>query len=136
MNKELNIDLFKKIRAAIAKEPNTYTQTSYGYTPSENNFGPPQPVQISCKTPGCVAGHALVITGIPVTEDSLIAVAQQQLGLTDEQRLLLFEQFWPDHWFDDEDAPLHTYYGEETYIPNDVEALKVLDRLIKHGFDQ
>ena len=136
-DRKLNIGLLEKVREAIAKEPQTYNQNTYGFFAEDDEQ--PDVVEINCKTPGCIAGHALAISRTIVHIDTLLDSAQQLLGLSEIEGAYLFYFAWPESWLDDVPAPLEMkrYSDFDAHLdiePTSEDALIVLDRLIKYGF--
>lgn len=137
MNEQLNRELLKQVREAILEKPTTYNQGSYGSYPEENE--PRDVVVIDCGTPGCIAGHALLITRTPVNCDDIVEKAQHELGLTFAQRVALFDTLWPLSWLDPykaEPLPVDPLDMGPKKKPSANDALVVLARLINHGFKE
>lgn len=130
----MNRQLFQKIRKAIAEEPRTYLQGSFGKTPT---YGEGEStVVIDCQTPGCIAGHALSITGTYVTNHNLAYKAQQVLGLSNREAHDLFASRWPAHWFENSPTPLPVGFYDSAHTPTRDDALMVLDRILAYGFKE
>ena len=133
----MNVELLKKVRDAIEMEPEMYTQSRWGisdYLRSQDT------IFLDCKTPGCIAGHAIV-HGDPTKaralmgEDTYVGkIAQKLLGLTQTEREFLFDARWPFSWIEgDGEVPLR---GNRMHIPSSEEAVQLLNRLIEYGFEE
>ena len=130
---ELNRHLLRKIRDAIEMEPDIYDQSVYGHSAGRENIDDVIYLRLNCKTPGCIAGHAVAIEGFGVYGD-IDSDAQIHLGLTDRQNGALFNTTWETSWLDDVESPLPDNSEVDVFWPTATNAVKVLNRLIKHGF--
>lgn len=72
-----NRELFDKIADQIEQHPETYDQNHY-----------------RCGTAHCVAGHAVAISGLEMSQWDTEAAARELLGLTDDEGDTLFNMYW------------------------------------------
>lgn len=118
----LNIELFKQIREKIANTPIAYDQTRWGR----------REIAAPCGTAACIAGWACVLSDsvslmtVQLAGPSAVvytsgggsvdipAIAQQVLGLSEEEADMLFtsgpEGEWGSEDYDDESEDDETYY--------------------------
>ncbi len=98
----MNIELLRKIQRGILKEPKRYNQEIWGANVQLNKYRHP------CNTAGCIAGWAYAIDegllgDISKLQEKYLkadgnipALAQKVLGLSGEERHLLFHvENWP-----------------------------------------
>lgn len=131
----MNKELFKQVQNAIEKEPAHYDQQDYGRD-TTNTHGH-RGIAIGCGTPGCIAGHALAISGLWI-EDEWVTIsdaARMQLGISNKEAFWLFDATWPVSWFEDSSEPIAIgRYGERELAPSPQDAIEVIDRIINYGF--
>lgn len=131
----MNKELFKQIQDSIEKEPAHYDQENYGET-VKNAHGH-RKMTVSCGTPGCIAGHALALSGLWIEDEwmPLSDAAMMELDISRAEAFWLFDTKWPESWLENVSEPLAIgEYGESEVTPSPQDAIKVIDRIINYGF--
>ena len=130
----MNIELLKQIRDAIEVEPMLYDQADWGWHYNETSNQ--TDMTIACHTPGCIAGHALHLANIPyVPGEDVSTKAEKVLYISLKESALLFCATWDKRWLQNMDTPL-PMVGYNDFEPTPTDAINILDRLIKHGFEK
>ena len=162
MTNKINSEAFEEVANWIEANPSGYMQYTFGIHKDHNGMAC---VELACGTPCCVAGHLAALSdhdlskglnprmGLEEVVESydpdldlslnryssiVIAVAQRNGGLSDDQREIIFGGGWPLEWFDEDESPLHMPPDGFSFInrnPDAVDAVVILRRIAKYGFE-
>ena len=164
MTNQINSEAFEEVANWMEKHPFGYEQSTFGIRKDHNGIAY---VELTCGSPCCVAGHLAALSGYDSSKgltpqinleevvesydpeldidlslsrntSILMAVAQRNGGLSDDQKSILFGGGWPSEWFDEEESPLYMpLNGLHNFNrnPDLVGAIMVLRRIAKHGFE-
>ena len=163
MTNQINSEAFEEVANWIEKFPSGYMQDTFGIHYDHNND---TCVELTCGTPCCVAGHLAALSDYDSSKGLhprinlerivesydpeldidlsvnnyngiLVAIAQRNGGLSDNQKEILFSGGWPSEWFDGNESPLYMPPDGFSYNrqPNVVDAVKVLRRIAEYGFE-
>ena len=96
----MNRRLLTEVAERIAAAPRSYDQEKFGYPLVTSRRKRLLPIS-ECRTPCCVAGHALQITGGPPLgpDETIEDRAAKELDLTQPEQEALFDARWPAGWF-------------------------------------
>ena len=144
----LNRWLIARVIDRIRKEPLLYDQTAWGQVKLPEDIERSQKGEIavdqvrsrfgSYETPACVLGHGFAEMGIMLQRDrmsnfDIIRIGAELFGLTIPQAQMLFCSKWSSEWFREESLTMEPEglgYG----VPDNEEAVMVLERLVQYGF--
>lgn len=97
-NRKLNVRLLRRIKRHILEEPRRLNMYGFGY----KIHGTPSPDEPPCGTVGCIAGWAIWLSGLQVSEVNVIRKASTLLGLKNrydglsgDQKRLFYVEDWP-----------------------------------------
>jgi hypothetical protein len=123
----MNIALLEKIKAHILEEPRRINMYLWGKTFPEGYDAPYIP---ACRTAGCIAGWACMLSDEEVDEETIENRGKILLDLTVEQaNRLFFYVFWPARFVNDY---LHLEVTER-YKERAKATVERIDHFIKTG---
>jgi hypothetical protein len=100
--RQIHIDRLRQIQKQIKKNPEHFSMSTFFYNPPDRRYSPIEslgilvPDMTACGTTACIAGWAIVNTGLKIRTDDCFKLGKEALGLTERQAyLLFFEQYWP-----------------------------------------
>ena len=152
----MNNELVGRLIGVLEEHPKWYNQESFGVL----NEDEPEDwiIEGSCRSPCCIAGHVMVLTGEEVPSEwgdypvywgsyivdmlnELKERASKRLGITFDQGASLFASDWNSDWVDEVEGPLPliplSYLTcDKRFTPEPEQAVKVLKRMLNHGFDE
>ena len=149
----MNRELIERLIDTLEKHPDRYAQGEFGvYGEAPHEWL----IVSDCGTPGCIAGHVMVLEGLAnpsegdwfeIKEDQWLSdlymgievEAGRRLGITEDQHHSLFRSAWPKDWLVKEEKPLPLQdpirmFSCNTHEPTTEGAIHVLQRMLKHGF--
>lgn len=96
----LNKRLLLRIADTIEASPGEFNQSFFGIDQEEYVHLDDRKYR-GCNTPCCVAGHALLLSGVTRldTEDDVERKAASLLGIGMQEAKLFFMPTWPQPWF-------------------------------------